>query len=227
MRYYHYISNAKAEMLFPQIPPDFLSSLKVELGFNFGLLTGKLGGEQRDPTTAVARVQAIEKFFEEKGLINTGIMEATWLRARFNARIGFLQTCPGLVLFGGRIRDVVLILAGSEAHLISGSADAGKDKGWSFMPRTLHALKNFLLNDFDLLDVEGAESDYLGLTAESLVFGTHNDMPGSMFRAFLSLPEDSLPEPSIDVLFLARIFLVRTNNRGETFALGSPLYVAE
>lgn len=221
MRYYHYISNAKVDMLFPQIPAEFLSGLKVELGFNFGLLQGKVVGEQRDPTTDVARVQALEKFFEKEGLIQTDLEEGTWFRGSFIARSGFLPTCPGLILFGGRLNDGVLLLAGSEAHLISGSANPGKDRGWSFMPRTLDSLKTYLKMNFDLSSP--------GITAESMVFGGVRRLEGggAMFSAFSSIPEDSLPEPETEFSFLARIFLVRTNNQDKRLALGSPLYVAE
>ncbi|MGH9894906.1 MAG: DUF7019 family protein, partial [bacterium] len=48
MKYYHYISNTKAEMLFPQIPSKILSGLKAEIGFDFGVLNGKLTAEHSD-----------------------------------------------------------------------------------------------------------------------------------------------------------------------------------
>lgn len=223
MKYYHYIQNAKAEMLFAQIPPRFLSGLKVELAFDFGVLKGKVAGEHCDLTTTVARVQAIEKFCEKEGLIKDRCEEGTWIRGKIKARSGFFPQCPGLVLFGGCIDSTVLLLFGSEAHLLSGSCNPAKDKGWSFIPRSLHALKGHLESNFELLDIETTRSV---VGERDVLFADQDDIESSMFSAFLSLPE-SLTGPSIEMSFLARIFLVKTNSRGERLAFGSPLYVAD
>lgn len=228
MRYYHYLSASKVEMLFPQIPLSFLDGLKVELGFDFGLLKGKISGEHRDPATLVAKVNALEKFFEREKTLRTDIVEGTWLRSRFTGRMGFIPDHEGLVLFGGMLQTTTLLLAGSESNLISGSANPGKDSGWSFMPRTLHSLKKYVEQDMDLLDVEVNETPYPGKVATSYVFGSLDDrIEGARWRAFHSFPEDALPEPTMEMSVLARIFLYRENGRGEALAIGSPLYVSE
>lgn len=228
MDYYHYISNTKVDMLYPQIPQEFLDGIKVELGFNIGILQGKLAGQHHDRNTTVARAKAIETFFEKEGLLKPEIIEGMWLQTEFTARTGFLPDCPGLVLFGGRIDDTVLLLAGSEANMTSGSPNQGNSQGWSFMPRVLHALNDFLRRDFDLLVNETIGDSYSGKCAASMVFGGEDHVrAGAMFHAFLNLPKDALPEPEVNLSFLARIFLVRSNQRGERLAIGSPLYISE
>lgn len=220
MNYFHYLSATKADMLFPQIPPEFLDGIKVELGFNFGVLQGKLSGEQKNNDAAVARVIAIEKYFETKNLIRSEIAEGTWFRAELEAKMGFLPQCPGLVLFGGHVDDTVLLLAGSESNLTSGSKNTGLDKGWSFLPRLLDNLK-FLINLN--LDVN-ADSK----AAEDLVFGNlGRDIRTNEFSAFYEIPDEALPGPAIKLSVFARIFLVRTNSWGQRLAIGSPLYVSE
>ena len=227
MHYYHYLSGSKVATLFPQLPAAFLDGVKVELGFDFGLLKGKLAGEHRDPSTLVAQVQAVEKYFEREELIHAAITEGTWLRGTFIGRAGSLPGYEGLVLFGGRFGNTTLLLAGSESNLVSGAANPGKNMGWSFMPRTLHSLKKYLEQDMDLLDLENQGTSYPGSVAQSYIFHSNNKITGSLWRAFHSMPEHSLPEPSFQMSFLARIFLVRTNANGESLALGSPLYIAE
>ena len=227
MRYYHYISDAKAEMLFAQIPPSFLSGLKVELGFDFGVLKGKLAGEREAPATRVARAEAVERFLEKEASIEGSPIEHTWLRGKFPARIGFLTDCPGLVLFGGKYQDCTLILAGSESHRLSGSANAGKDKGWSFMPRLLMGLRDYLDQNYDTLDLRTDNRLRPSEVANDYIFGGPVGSGGSMREALLTLPEDSLPEPEIAVTFLCRVFYVVENNLSEKLVLASPLYVAQ
>ena len=227
MRYYHYISTSKVDMLFPQLPPDFLAGIKVELGFDFGLFKGKLAGDRRDDTADVARASAIERYLEKTGALRTEIAEGTWLRGQFKARSGFLPECPGMVLFGGRIGDVVLLLAGSEDHLVSGQCSQGTSRGWSFFPRSLGALRRVVETHLPFSELTSTGDSYDGSVAESFVFGGVGEISGAMFRAFRSLPEESLPGPPLQQSFVARIFMVRSNHRGEALAFGSPLFIAE
>ena len=227
MQYYHYVSASKIDMLFPQVPSGFLDGLKVELGFDFGLLKGKLAGERRDPTTRIAQVQVLERFFEMEGLLRLTLTEGTWMKGKLKGRAGSLPSYDGLVLFGGTFDKTTLLLAGSESNLTSGSANPGKDKGWSFMPRTLHSLKKYLEQDMELLDLETSGTGYPGSVAESYVFHSEDGFSGALWHAFHSMPQDALPEPSFDMSFLARIFLVRQNHKGEVLAVGSPLYIRD
>ena len=227
MHYFHYVSASKIDMLFPQVPESFLTGLKVELGFDFGFLKGKLAGERHDPTTRIAQVLALERFFEKEGLLRTCLEEGTWMRGHLYGRAGCLPSYEGLVLFGSTLDKTTVLLAGSESNLISGSANPGKDKGWSFMPRTLHSMKKYLEQDMDLLDLETDRTTYPGAVAESYMFHAEDGFNGALWRAFHSMPEDALPEPNFKMSFLARIFLVRENQSGEILAIGSPLYIRD
>ena len=226
MRYYQYISDAKAEMLFQQIPAGFLDGLKVELGFDFGLFKGKLGGEQPSKASRVARVEAVERYLDKNDIIKSEPEEKSWLRGSFSAKVGYLSDCPGLVLFGGTFNGATLILAGSEAHLLSGSANPGKDVGWSFMPRLLDALRDYLDFNYDFLDISTKGKLHPAEVAEDRIFGGSVGSGSSMVEALRTIPEQSLRGIEMDVSFLARMFWVKANGNGQVLALGSPLYVA-
>jgi len=227
MRYYHYISESKVEMLFPQIPPKFLGGLKVELGFDFGLLKGKLAGEDVSPAGLIAKAQAVERYLEKQGEIVEAAEQHVWLRGSFTARMGFLTDCPGLVLFGGDFQGATLLLAGSESHLLSGSMNAGKDKGWSFMPRLLSGLRDYLNQGYDTLDINTANRIKPAEVAFDYIFGGRVGSGSSMRFALYRLPEESLPPPDMQLKFLARVFFTSENGGEEKLILGSPIYVAD
>lgn len=226
MRYYQYISDAKAEMLFQQIPAGFLDGLKVELGFDFGLFKGKLSGEQPSKASRVARVEAVEKYLEQNDTLKSSPEEKSWLRGSYSAKVGYLSDCPGLVLFGGTFNGTTLLLAGSEAHLLSGSANPGKDVGWSFMPRLLDALRDYLDFNYELLDIKPNSKLNPAEVAEDRIFGGPIGSSSSMIEVLRSLPEESLRGIEMEVFFLARMFWVKANGNGQVLALGSPLYIA-
>lgn len=227
MRFYHYISDSKLEMLFPQIPPKFLGGLKVELGFDFGLLKGKLAGENTSPAGRIAQAQAVERYLEEKCQIVETAEQHVWLRGSFSARIGFLTGCPGLVLIGGEYQGATLLLAGSESHLLSGSTNPGKDKGWSFMPRLLSGLRDYLNQGYDTLDLTTEDRIKPAEVAFDYIFGGKFGSGSSMRFALHRLPEESLPPPNLPLKFLARIFFASEKGGDEKLLLGSPVYVAD
>lgn len=227
MRYYHYISDSKVEMLFQQIPPSFLEGVKVELGFDFGLFKGKLAGEQHTVASRIARVEAVERYIDNQSTVRSSPEEMTWLRGTFAAKVGYLSDCPGLILFGGPFTGSTLLLAGSEGHLLAGSANPGKDLGWSFMPRLLDALRDYIDFNYDFLDIKTGGKLNPAEVAEDRVFGGPVGSGSSMIEALRTLPEQSLRGIEMEVSFLARIFWAKANGAGQTLAIGSPLYVAQ
>jgi hypothetical protein len=222
MRDYQYISDSKAEMLFPQIPPRFLEGVSAEIGFDFGLIKGKVGRAISPITSRVARVQAIEKYFSTEGALLAIPRAESWVSGEFEARAGFLPPCKGLVLFAGRFSGFTVLLAGSEANLISGSANAGSDRGWSFMPRILEGLETYITNNYEFLDIESNRPGLAADTAVIRIFGGRID--GAAETALLEMP-GALPGPPRKLSFLSRVFLTHKNMDGDKLAIGSPLAV--
>lgn len=226
MRYYQYISDAKLEMLFEQIPAGFLDGAKVELGFDFGVLKGKLSGEQPNSASRIARLGVVEKYLDQNAMIKSTLEENNWVKGDFSAKVGYLSHCPGLVLFTGEYDGAKLILAGSENHLVAGAVNQIKDMGWSFMPRLLTALMDYISLGYDLVDIETDGKLKPNEIAESRIFGGGGST-GSMVEALYRLHDDAPYSPVINYSFLARVFWIQKNHTGEVLALGSPLYISQ
>jgi len=226
LRDYQYISDSKIDVLFPQIPKTFLDGVSAELGFNFGLVSGKVSGHCPSLESRIAKLTVIESYLEKHSLLESSITPQNWVSGKYVARAGFLQGHKGLVLFAGKQSKRAIILAGSESHLVSGSLNPGTDKGWSFMPRLLHSLENYVRQNYDLLDIENGlthQGNLAEFTANSYIFGGEFT-PGAMHTALYDL-DQSLPEPSLLMFFVARIFIVGNNLRDESVAVGSPIAV--
>jgi hypothetical protein len=222
MRYYHYISDSKLEMLLPQIPSPTLQGLSAELGFNFGVISGKVSGTAKEASSRVARVEVVERYLENNNDLDV-LQAPNWVRGRGRMKCGYLPDAKGMVLFAGPYRGLVLILAGSEAHLISGSSQQGSNTGWSFLPRVLDSLRSFVLENYDLMDMRPHGKANPAEVAPDYILGSTT--AGSAFEALHGLPA-MLPPPAMEVTFLARVFLV-DGLKNSRFAIASPLYVAE
>jgi hypothetical protein len=222
-RFYHYISDAKLDMLFDQIPLSWLDGMKAEIGFDFAVLKGKVSaGDKPTSQAREAKVQAVEKLLTREGKIEEIPREGAWLRASFNCCVGFLENSPGLVLFGGTFEGYTLLLAGSSHHLISGSPGTVTNNiSWSFVPHLLQSIRGYI-DDYDVDENEWYDDDgnpsnsYL---ARKLIFGA---IAGPSPYDFLARIPRLLPGPSVRMHTLCRIFCLEQEH---LLALGSPLYV--
>jgi hypothetical protein len=62
VRFFNYISDAKVDMLLPQIPAGKKQSIAAELGFNVALLSGNIRAQATTLDSLVARLLAVEKY---------------------------------------------------------------------------------------------------------------------------------------------------------------------
>ena len=207
-------------MLFPQIPKRFLHGIGAEIGFNFGLLSGKISGKDEPLSDRYAKVAAIEKYLSSLDDVSD-FEEKKWYRGIFQARIGGLSDVPGLFLVCSRMLKQTRILAGSAINLISSNEIDGKHIGYSFMPRMLNSLQTFVKLGYDDYDAEletrGMPTDY--------IFG--GKVHGAMFHSLWELPDNETIGPLVDVEVFARIFLRQKIQSGQEIIIGSPLYIAD
>lgn len=72
MRFFSYISDAKVEMLLPQIPAGNKQTIAAELGLNVALLSGRIRAEIESLDNRVARLLAVEKYIRANESIGSG-----------------------------------------------------------------------------------------------------------------------------------------------------------
>ncbi len=73
MKYYIYISDAKVDMLLPQVPHDIDKKIGMEVGFDLKLFSAKRKVESETERDRVTRLEKVVSFIEEYG--NVGSME--------------------------------------------------------------------------------------------------------------------------------------------------------
>jgi hypothetical protein len=120
LKSYVYISDSKVDMLYPQIPQNFLSKIAAELKINLGVLNLTVG-HQRAEKNRQDKLNLIIRYLKEEGAVGTvdspkkyfeGVLPMRW--RPFGE--------GNLVYFGGSTEScvprTVLGLGGSMHHLI-------------------------------------------------------------------------------------------------------------
>jgi len=71
MKYYLYISDAKVDMLLPQVPHKARKKTSAELGFDLKILNAKYKTEAETDSDRITRLEAVVDFIHEYGNIGT------------------------------------------------------------------------------------------------------------------------------------------------------------
>lgn len=124
MKYYVYISDAKIDMLLPQIPHEVKQRLATEFKFDLKLLSVARRSETESEDNRITRLEAVVAFIREYGNIGPvdqpdhyveGTMEMRW--GPYGDKVG--EQSP-LVYFGGVTDQTIVGLGGSMKHVIGG-----------------------------------------------------------------------------------------------------------
>jgi hypothetical protein len=123
MKYYIYISDAKVDMLFSQIPHDIKKKVALEFGFDLKLFSAKRKVETELEDDRIARLEAVLAFIREYGKIGTvdkpnEYIEGT-MAMRFISYSGSLEREEGIYL-SGHTKKTAIGLGGSAKHLVGG-----------------------------------------------------------------------------------------------------------
>ncbi len=212
MRYYVYVSDAKLDMLYGQIPATIRSRLVAELKLDIKIMSVSIR-ERESEATRYAKLDIVEKYLERNVGISSISEPNAWFRGRLSLRSGLYRNAPGgLTYFSGLHNGVQLALIGSARHLI-GSPGQTAEIGLTYS--RLPTLFTVLHRDQaeTISPSTGVEQDEIQqAVAETREFA---DALGG------------LPEPSE---FLARRLLYapvpETDPSVTHVLLGTPLYVA-
>jgi hypothetical protein len=207
MKFYTYVSDAKVEMLFDQMPKGPLERIATELRIDLKVVSLSLKDRETDQNR-FRRLAIVTAYIDSH--LEVGSIEdpKPWFRgtARLvQARAG--RDAKAVILFAGDLRSTLLGLTGSLRHVIgdvSGSIHHGSA-------------------------VAGAVDAYEAL--RSLDRNQPTDGPSELVHALRGLVERTASDfagTEQPCEFLARtlVHLPSRSRRKKAFLLGTPLYVA-
>lgn len=142
MRYYSYVSDAKLDMLYDQIPSRLLSRIVAELKLDIKVVSVSIRERQTD-ATRYGKLDVVESYIERNFDVGTVSNPAPWFKGQLNLRSGIYGNEPdGLLYFSGVQGDVLLALIGSAHHLIGHRiAPDAITVGYSRMPALFDVLR--------------------------------------------------------------------------------------
>jgi len=122
VRYYSYISDAKLDMLYEQIPPKLLDRIAAELKLDIKVVSVSLKNDPSE-TTRYGKLNVVENYIERHFDVGTVAEPTPWFRGHLNMRSGIYGDYPhSLLYFSGRQEGVLVALIGSVHHLVGNSA---------------------------------------------------------------------------------------------------------
>src|SRR5260370_39193076 len=71
MKYYTYISDAKVDMLFPQVPHDIKKKVATEFGIDLKFLSAKRKAEAEPEENRITRLEVVAEFIRKSGNVGT------------------------------------------------------------------------------------------------------------------------------------------------------------
>lgn len=216
LRYYLYISNAKVDMLLPQVPGAMQQKVSTKFGFDIKVLSGSLSAERATLDNRVSRLVAVEEYLIENESVGEPDQRTPWIRGTAEAK--FVDIGHGGVLFVMATPSGILALGGSEHHLVGASAPEQVQIPMSFMPEITKQLVKW---------AEEHPEAYLRSNEDvrKVAPGAREFMPWThMIHWVLTSREgDQINTQRIE--FLAKRLLT-TVEKGDTYTLASPLFVS-
>lgn len=131
MKYYIYISDAKVDMLFPQIPHEAKKKVAKELKIDFKIFGASRKTEIEVEENRITRLEAVVAYLSEFGEVGSvdepgkyinGTMPLTWgpVKVKDSRHTPF-------VYFSGETRRTVVGLGGSKKHMIGNNKPPADD----------------------------------------------------------------------------------------------------
>lgn len=226
MKYYIYISDAKIDMLYPQIPKPILkriaSSLNIDLKhFGAELSVGVKGNQVNE--THYVKAKIVAEYIEKNMDVGTVDAPSTYFRGTLPMKWGqrienqSIVKFGDMVYFGAFTQHIILGLAGSMGHVI------GNDKGSNF--------EMGVSNLYALFNILAAEPQ------RPINVFPYKDERNDIDSAFLGVMRQTweMRGPTQQVEFLAKTLLQgplvyqldRSFNATQSYiVLGTPIYVA-
>lgn len=215
MRYYLYVSAAKVDMLYGQIPPKLLRRLAVEAKVDLKVVSVAVQSPRAD-TSTYDRLDIVEAYLDREFDVSWMSEPTAWFRGDLGLRIAGYGDADGPTLMTGRDGDTVVALIGSAHHLIGYQAAPDMHRvGFSGLPSISRLLQN----------IPPEWEDQFGVRWRGGRMPNRESVEHEVLRV-----AESLTVPPMYCEFLARRLMRSTVTREDgkelTILIGTPLYVA-
>ncbi|MGA4839025.1 DUF7019 family protein [Streptomyces sp. G45] len=215
MRYYIYISTAKVDMLYAQIPPTLARRLAVEAKVDLKVLSLAVQSPRGD-ATAYDKLNLVEAYLEREFDVSWMSEPTAWFRGDLALRIAGYGDANSPTFMTGQDGDTLVALIGSAHHLV----------GYEPAPDMHRVGHSALPSLFQLLRDVPPEWEYqLGPGWRE------EERPGERHAVHEVLHfAEALTVPPVYCEFLARQLMRGSveleGGRELTVVIGTPLYVA-
>ncbi len=132
IKYYIYISDAKIDMFYSEIPKGLLKSIASELNLNLSLLGSSIGATMKNSPseeTRYSKLKLVTKYIEKHRAVGTVDTPAAYFKGKLDMDWGFVSwrkgVDPEIVVFRGETENTRIMLTGSPQHIV-GSQQAGE-----------------------------------------------------------------------------------------------------
>lgn len=117
MKYYVYISDAKVDMLLPQVPHETKKKIASEFGFDFKILKGSRKTETESEESRINRLETVLAFLREYGKVGTVEEPTDFIDDTQDMWFGPAEK-DAMAYFSGWSGRTLFALAGSARHLV-------------------------------------------------------------------------------------------------------------
>ena len=198
MKYYYYISDAKVNMLLPQIGDVRIKKISKSLGVDFKVFSVKRDVEY-ETDDRIARLEAVVSFIREFGELGTVDKPDKYIEDSLPMTSIMLQ--GEIAYFTGSLGGTVIGLGGSKKHLIGAETSGSIHLGGSVPNAILKAL-----SESSVESLKAYEKDSALFKVKRLCEFSHEQNPLENLR------------------FMAKRLLMEKNG---SVILASPLYVTK
>jgi Family of unknown function (DUF7019) len=222
LKHYLYVSDAKVDMYFADIPPGLLEGLAVELALDLKVLGAGVSamlkpGQIQD--SRISRLKVVLKYMEKHMSSKIGQIDAPleYFRGTLPMFWGKLPTQNNIrtVFFTGSTEQTLLTLGGSAYHVIGKKGDATIGESSSDLPTLIDILAEELQLQPRSLDREDFYDEDAALNAIEVMTRRVKGIPQCLEFLAKKLAYD----PS-------SLTHGRTHRREKHVLFGTPIYVA-
>ncbi|HYX71317.1 MAG TPA: SAVMC3_10250 family protein [Nitrososphaera sp.] len=117
MKYYIYISDAKVNMLLPQISSEAKKNISTELKFDLKILSLTRKSETDPISERIKRLEIVSSFIQDFGNVGTITNPNEYIYDVAPLRMSIIEKTD-LVYLGGECAQTLILLGGSARHLL-------------------------------------------------------------------------------------------------------------
>jgi hypothetical protein len=216
MRYYLYISDAKVDMLLPQVPGATQQKISAKFGFDIKLFSGSLASERNTLDNRIARLEAVEAFLRDSVQLGTPEEPKSWIAGTVDAKV--VDADDGCVLFVAGNEAWMVGLGGSMRHVIGMTSIEGVRTGFSFMPSIVGTLMKVVEEPDFFSHLNDEQMEFYVTSGRSQGFRTWTNA--------LDMAYEKAKNPAQRIEFVGKRLATGTTYRNCLVTLATPLYVA-